>query len=209
MHDNVNKRTDQYGGSIENRCRFPLEVIQSVSSAIGGERVGIRLTPFNYWHGTRDSDPMTHWRYLCTKIAELPKGQRPAYVHMINPEYDEVLSKADKIKSLATSSVSETSAEEYSLKPFREILQSADIRFLVAGNYDGRNALPAIETGLADGVVIGRHFLANPDLPKRLSEGLPLNEWDRSTFYGADPPQKGYTDYPFYNQKDAAAAAQA
>ncbi|KAK7207663.1 hypothetical protein BZA70DRAFT_271887 [Myxozyma melibiosi] len=196
MHDNVNKRTDGYGGSIENRCRFPIEVISAVGAAIGGSRVGIRLTPFNYWHGTKDSDPMRHWRVLCEKIASLPKSQRPAYVHMIRPEYDELLSGADKIKSLAE----RANSEPYSLKPFRDILKAADIRFLAAGNYTRESALPTIETDLADAVVFGRPFISNPDLPRRLAEGFPLTEYDRATFYGADPPEKGYVDYKLYQE---------
>lgn len=82
LHDNVNKRTDAYGGSVENRSRFILEVIAAVSDAIGHERVGIRLSPFNYFQDTRDSDPNAHWSYLSEKIASLPEGHRPAYVHM-------------------------------------------------------------------------------------------------------------------------------
>lgn len=82
LHDNVNKRTDEYGGSIENRSRFPLEVIQECSKAIGADRVGIRLTPFNYFQDTKDSNPNEHWEYLCEKIATLPEDVRPAYVHM-------------------------------------------------------------------------------------------------------------------------------
>jgi 2,4-dienoyl-CoA reductase-like NADH-dependent reductase (Old Yellow Enzyme family) len=78
----VNVRDDAYGGSVEKRCRFPLEVIQAVSDAIGADRVGIRLSPYNYFQNTKDSDPNAHWAYLCTKIAELPQNQRPAYVHM-------------------------------------------------------------------------------------------------------------------------------
>ena len=82
LHDNVNKRTDEYGGSIENRCRFPLEVVKAVSEAIGGDRVGIRLSPYNYFQDTKDSNPNSTWAYLCAQIAALPDAQKPAYVHM-------------------------------------------------------------------------------------------------------------------------------
>lgn len=82
LHDNINTRTDQYGGSIENRCRFTIEVIQAVTEAIGPEKVGVRLSPFNYFQDTRDSDPNSHWSYLCERIAALPQSQRPSYVHM-------------------------------------------------------------------------------------------------------------------------------
>lgn len=82
LHDNVNHRSDEYGGSIENRSQFVLEVLTAVCEAIGPERVGIRLSPFNYFQDTRDSDPNKHWSYLCERIAELPASARPAYVHM-------------------------------------------------------------------------------------------------------------------------------
>lgn len=82
MHDNVNTRTDAYGGSVENRSRFILEVVAAVTDAIGPERVGIRLSPYNYFQDTKDSDPNTHWAYLSEKIASSPIGHRPAYVHM-------------------------------------------------------------------------------------------------------------------------------
>lgn len=82
LHDNVNKRTDQYGGSIEGRSRFPLEVIQECAKQIGANRVGIRLSPYNYFQSTKDSNPNANWAYLCEKIASLPENVRPAYVHM-------------------------------------------------------------------------------------------------------------------------------
>ena len=80
LHGNVNNRTDEYGGSVENRCRFPLEVIQAVSAAVGADRVGIRLSPYNYYNDTKDSNPNQTWMHLCAKIAQLP--EKIAYVHM-------------------------------------------------------------------------------------------------------------------------------
>lgn len=82
LHDNINKRTDEFGGSIENRCRFILNVIKAVTEAVGAERVGVRLSPYNYFQDTRDSKPNEHWSYLCNQIAELPASQRPVYIHM-------------------------------------------------------------------------------------------------------------------------------
>ena len=82
LHDNVNNRTDQYGGSVENRTRLPLEIIEKCSRAIGANRVGIRLSPYNYFQSTKDSNPNKHWEYLCEKIATLPQDVRPVYVHM-------------------------------------------------------------------------------------------------------------------------------
>lgn len=85
-----------------------------------------------------------------------------------------------------------------SLTPFRQILQKAGVKFFACGNFNRDNALPKLEEDLADCIVMGRWFIANPDLIERLRTGLPLNPYDRTTFYGADPPEKGYTDYPFY-----------
>jgi len=193
LHDNVNVRTDAYGGSIEKRARLPLEVIKAVTNAIGADRVGIRLSPYNYFQDTRDSNPNDHWAYVCEQIAALPTKERPIYVHMVEPRFDEVLDESAKISALAGEKASKPS-----LMPFRNILRRSDIKFIAAGNYDADNCLPKIEAGETDAVIFGRHFIANPDLPKRLAEGLPLNKYDRTTFYSADPPEKGYTDYPFF-----------
>jgi 2,4-dienoyl-CoA reductase-like NADH-dependent reductase (Old Yellow Enzyme family) len=212
LHDNVNKRTDAYGGSIENRCRFPLEVIKAVTSAIGASRTGIRLSPYNYFQDTRDSNPNGNWAYLCNQIAELPTENRLSYVHMVEPRFDEVLDEQGKMDALATYSKRKEGVEAEatagghanSLVPFRQILAKGGVKFLAAGNFDRDNVEAKLESGDADAVVMGRWFISNPDLPKRLAEGLPMNAYDRSTFYGADPPTKGYTDYAFYEEKTAA-----
>lgn len=169
-----------------------LEVLEAVSEAIGADRVGIRLSPYNYFQDTRDSNPNVHWLSLCSQIANLPAEFRPGYVHMVEPRFDEILDESAKIHSLA--------AEKPSLDIFRPTLKKGGIKFLAAGNFNAENAGPKLIDDGADAVVFGRWFLANPDLPQRLKEGLPLNPYDRSTFYGAEPPQKGYTDYPFYSK---------
>ncbi|KAK7180788.1 hypothetical protein DPSP01_009254 [Paraphaeosphaeria sporulosa] len=214
LHDNVNNRTDEYGGSIDGRIRFPLEVIKECCKAIGADRVGIRLSPYNYFQDTKDSKPNEHWEYLCEKIAALPEDERPAYVHMIEPRFDEVLDEQAKLDALSsyTSNPNEGVEAELSIKPktnnlsrFREVLAKGNVRFLAAGNFNRDNAVPKLDAGDADLIIFGRHFIANPDLPRRLAEGLELNPYDRTTFYGADPPQKGYTDYPFYGEATASA----
>ncbi|PSR82630.1 hypothetical protein BD289DRAFT_371052 [Coniella lustricola] len=202
LHDNINQRTDAYGGSIENRSRFILEVLTSVCEAVGSEKVGIRLSPYNYFQDTRDSDPNAHWAYLCEKIASLSASQRPAYVHMIEPRFDEVLDEQQKMAALAEYTASDKKQAvltKNSLSPFRSILQGGGIKFLAAGAFNRENAPSKVETDAADLVGFGRHFIANPDLVERLKNGWELNPYDRSTFYGADPPEKGYNDYPFYS----------
>ncbi|KAK4943159.1 hypothetical protein LTR10_017183 [Elasticomyces elasticus] len=210
LHDNANVRTDSYGGSIENRVRFPLEVIKAVTEAVGSDRVGIRLSPYNYFQDTKDSNPNAHWAYLCEQIAALPKANRLTYVHMVEPRFDEVLDETAKLLALQqpvveTSSAARATEGKPSLVPFRRILEKGDIKFVAAGSFDAENAAPKLESGEADAIIFGRHFIANPDLPRRLAEGLPLNPYDRNTFYGADPPQKGYVDYPFYDSSEVSA----
>ncbi|GKT58283.1 12-oxophytodienoate reductase 1 [Colletotrichum tofieldiae] len=178
LHDNINDRTDEYGGSIENRSRFLFEVLSAVSGAIGPEKVGLRLSPYNYFQGTRDSDPNKHWSYICQKIAELPETQRP------------------KLASLPGSTPE--AKQINNLTQFRDILKPAGIRFFAAGNFDRDNAVSKIKSGDSDAVVFGRYFIANPDLVERFRNGWTLNPYDRSTFYGAEPPEKGYNDYQFY-----------
>ena len=126
---------------------------------------------------------------------------------MIEARFDEVLSEEAKLESLSSGKATGKAlgagairnGGEFSLTPFRRICKKGGIKFLAAGGYNRNNAAPVLEADGADLIVMGKWFLANPDLPKRLAEGLPLNQYDRSTFYGADPPSKGYTDYPFWS----------
>lgn len=192
LHDNVNTRTDEYGGSIEKRSRIVLEVLKAVSAEIGADRVGIRLSPYNYFQDTRDSNPNANWLALCSLIAGLPEESRPAYVHMVEPRFDEVMDEAAKIDSLAS--------DKPSLDVFRPTLKKSGISLLAAGSFNAENAGSKLAADGADAVVFGRYFISNPDLPRRLKEGLPLTPYDRTTFYGADPAEKGYTDYPFYTK---------
>lgn len=194
LHDNVNQRTDEYGLNIEGRCKFPLEVIEAVIEAVGAEKVGIRLSPFNYFQDTKDSNPNKHWSYLCQKIAGLKSPL--SYVHMIEARFDEVLAAEEKLKSLEEQCLKRDSL---SLNNFRNILKEKGIHFIVAGGFDKDLAIKKILNGDADIVAFGRQFIANPDLVERFKENLELNKYDRSSFYGADPPSKGYTDYNFFS----------
>lgn len=113
---------------------------------------------------------------------------------MVEPRFDEELDEAAKMSSLPVA--------KPSLNVFRPTLKQAGIAFLAAGNFNSENASVKLTDDEADAVAFGRLFIANPDLPRRLKEGLPLNPYDRSTFYGANPPEKGYTDYAFYTKQD-------
>jgi 2,4-dienoyl-CoA reductase-like NADH-dependent reductase (Old Yellow Enzyme family) len=112
---------------------------------------------------------------------------------MIEPRFDEVLDEAAKIQAL------EKTQEVVvpSLDSFRAVLKKGGVGFIAAGNFKANNAGEKLTGDGADAVAFGRLFISNPDLPRRLQEGLELNQYDRDTFYGASPPEKGYTDYAF------------
>ncbi|KAF5479440.1 hypothetical protein F2P56_000260 [Juglans regia] len=174
MKDGVNDRTDQYGGSLENRCRFALEVVEAVANEIGADRVGIRLSPFADYMESGDSNPKALGLYM----AESLNKYGILYCHMVEPRMKTVWEKSKCPNSLM---------------PMRKAFKG---NFLVAGGYDREDGINAIAENRADLVVYGRLFLANPDLPKRFKLNAPLNKYDRETFYVLDPVV-GYTDYPF------------
>jgi len=175
MKDNINNRTDEYGGTLENRCRFSLEVVEAVANEIGAERVGIRLSPFTQFLESSDSDPEALGLYM----AEALNKYNILYAHYVEPRLD--LTSFELV------------ATDKSLFPMRRAFKGS---FLVAGGYDREDGNEAIASGKADLVVYGRIFISNPDLPRRFELNAPLNKYDRDTFYGPDPVV-GYTDYPF------------
>ncbi|KAK9989708.1 hypothetical protein SO802_029947 [Lithocarpus litseifolius] len=173
MKDQVNDRTDQYGGSLENRCRFALEIVEAVVKEIGADKVGIRLSPFADYMESGDSNPEALGLYM----AESLNKYEILYCHMVEP----------RMKTLE-----EKSECPHSLLPMRKAFKGS---FFVAGSYDREDGNKAIAENRADLVVYGRLFLANPDLPKRFKLNAPLNKYNRDTFYISDPVL-GYTDYP-------------
>ncbi|KAG2710144.1 hypothetical protein I3760_04G011800 [Carya illinoinensis] len=174
MKDHVNDRTDQYGGSLENRCRFALEIVDAVANEIGAERVGIRLSPFADYMESGDSNPKALGLYM----AESLNKYGILYCHMVEPRMNGVLEKPNTSDSLL---------------PMRKAFKGC---FLVAGGYDREEGNNAIIENRADLVAYGRPFLANPDLRRRFELDVPLNKYNRETFYTSDPVV-GYTDYPF------------
>ncbi|GLJ17138.1 hypothetical protein SUGI_0296560 [Cryptomeria japonica] len=174
MKDSVNDRTDRYGGTLENRCRFALEVVEAVVDEIGAEHVGIRLSPFSAHSEAYDSNPEALGLYM----AEALNKYNILYAHFVEP----------RIVNSQT-----TIASEKSLIPFRKAFKGT---FLAAGGYDRDGGNEVVSSGKTDLVVYGRLFLANPDLPKRFELNAPLNKYHRETFYTSDPVV-GYTDYPF------------
>jgi N-ethylmaleimide reductase len=174
LQDNSNNRTDRYGGSIENRTRLLFEVAEALVSVWGPDRVGVRVAPSGTFNGMADSDPRTLFRY----VAERLNGRNLAYLHVIEP----------RIKG------GELIAEGMGPIAARELGHIFNGPIIAAGGFEPDTAEAAVASGVASLIAFGRHFIANPDLPKRIELGLPLNRYDRSTFYGFDA--RGYTDYP-------------
>ncbi len=177
LRDGVNKRTDRYGGSSENRSRFLLEVLDAVSEVFRADRVGIRLSPFGTYNDMSDSNPSALFAHVLRELA----AKQIAYVHLIEARQDEELHAASAIDS----GIAPTAAH------FRPYFPGV---FIGAGGFTRDSANEAIASGVVDAVAFGRQFIANPDLPRRFELGVELNPYDRATFYGGS--EKGYTDYP-------------
>lgn len=176
LNDKSNRRTDEYGGSIENRARLLLEVVDAVVEVWGKQRVGVRLSPFGTFSDMGDSNPVALYTYVLQQVS----ARGIAYVHIIEPRASHA-GAADPLNHEAP-----RTAEAIFRNAFHGVLISA-------GGYSRESAEAVIASGLADAVAFGRLFIANPDLPERFRQGAPLNKPDRSTFYGGD--QRGYTDY--------------
>ncbi|WOK97388.1 12-oxophytodienoate reductase 5 [Canna indica] len=174
MKDSSNDRTDEYGGSLENRCRFAAEVIAAVVGEVGADRVGVRLSPFLDYMGCWDSNP----KELALRMVEELNKHGVLYCHMIEPR----MAMVDGRRQIP-----------HRLLPMRKAFKGS---FIAAGGYDREEGNRVVGEGYTDLVAFGRLFLANPDLPKRFELNAALNKYDRRTFYTPDPVV-GYTDYPF------------
>ncbi|KAJ8462364.1 hypothetical protein ONZ45_g17964 [Pleurotus djamor] len=183
LQDKSNTRTDEYGGSIEGRTRFALEVLEAVSKEIGPDRTAIRLSPWSLFQEMRMDDPKPTFSYLVSQIRErLPEL---AYIHVIEPRV------ALGFDERPDSTIPAEEENDFIRKLW------APKAFLSAGGYTRELAIKAAERG--DIVAVGRHFISNPDLPRRWKDDLPLTAYNRDAFYAVDPSgaDKGYTDYPF------------
>ncbi|KAI8973681.1 hypothetical protein BDF20DRAFT_824360 [Mycotypha africana] len=183
INTSSNKRTDEYGGSIENRCRLPLEVVDAVVGAVGADRTAIRFSPWSGFQDMEDETPYETWGYLARTLQE--KHSDLAFVDFVEPRAD---FQADSYNE----------KQPDSLNPFRQLWKGP---FLSAGGYT-YNTNAAFDMAEKTGNIIGfgRLFISNPDLVERLRNGWPMNKYDRSTFYTHDA--KGYTDYPMYDGKN-------
>jgi N-ethylmaleimide reductase len=171
IRPNSNQRTDRYGGAIQNRARFVLEVAEAVTGAIGKDRVGIRLSPFGVFndmplYGAMESD----YTYLAQQL----NARGLTYIHLVDHSSMGAPPVPDSMKAT-----------------FRSVFKGA---LILSGGYDATRAGSDLAAGKGDLIAVGRPFLANPDLVARWETGAALNAPDMNTFYTPGP--KGYIDYP-------------
>ena len=167
-----NARTDQYGGSLENRLRFLDEVVNAMVDAIGADKVGVRLAPLTTLNGTVDANPEKTY----TEAARVLNRHKIVYLHIAEADWDDA-----PVMSIT----------------FKEALRDAfDGIMIYAGKYSAEKAASAIRDGWADMIGFGRPFVANPDLPERISNGWAWSTHDPDTLFGGGA--KGLTDYPTY-----------
>lgn len=180
LQSRSNHRTDRYGGSIENRARLLMEIMQAAIEVWGANRVGVRLSPYGIANDTGEPDPMPLYGHVVKTLDKLGL----AYVHFIEPR-----------SSGAGRAEVDWQNVPSAMVLFRPMWSGV---LIAAGGFTGDTANAAIAEGHADAVAFGRIFISNPDLPRRLKEGFPITPYNRATFYGGE--EKGYTDYPVYDE---------
>ena len=177
IRPNSNVRTDSYGGSLENRARFVLEVVDAVTAAIGSDRVGIRLSPFGVFNDMPLYDDMEE-EYAW--LAKQPNLAALAFIHLVDHSSMGAPNVPDSMKAT-----------------FRKEFKGA---LILSGGYDAERAERDLAGGKCDLIAFGRPFIANPDLVERWKRGASMNIPDMDTFYTPGP--KGYTDYPALHDQD-------
>jgi N-ethylmaleimide reductase len=179
LQNGSNKREDEYGGSVENRARLLFEIVQASISACGADRVSVRLGPGGTWNGMSDSDPSALFSYVVEHLNQFGL----AWLHLIEPR-------------IGGSELIHEGQGAVAARQLRAIYRGT---LIAAGGFEPDTAEAIVAEGTLDAVAFGRHFISNPDLPRRIREGLPLAEYDRSTFYTFD--RRGYTDYAAFTNK--------
>lgn len=170
LRDGSNKRTDNYGGSIENRARLLMEVTQAVVAVAGSNKVGVRLSPVNPFNDMKDSNPQAVFNYVTEQLNQF----NLAYLHVVEG-------------GIHGGGI----ADPFDFSAMRKLCKSP---YMANLSYDKARGNAAIASGHADAVAYGVPFISNPDLVERFRQDAPLNEADSKSFYGGS--EKGYTDYP-------------
>ncbi len=184
IQDGTNQRTDEYGGSVENRARFVLEIVEATAEVFGADRVGIRLAPTGNVGGISDSDRLGTFSYVTEQLNKFGL----AYLHII--------------EALPGHPMAAKAGQEPIAPHLRKIF---DGPFILNGGYTQETAEAALENNEADLIAFGVPFIANPDLVERFEQGAALNTPDQATFYGGD--DKGYIDYPSLEVAEATEAS--
>lgn len=173
-----NQRTDEYGGSIENRIRFVTEVIDAIATAIGPERTSVRFMPWSTFNAMHMPDPRPTFSAVVQHfVAHQP---RLAYISLLERRVDGLTDIGDK-----SDENNDFLRDIWSPRPL-----------ILAGGFDRELALRTTERDKHVLIAMGRYFISNPDLPKRWMNGVALAPYDRETFYTPGPVPKGYIDYP-------------
>ncbi|WP_233887612.1 alkene reductase [Paraburkholderia flagellata] len=177
----ANHRTDEYGGSLQNRLRFLREIVEGVGEVVGPDRLGVRFTPLftstdqdRVYIGFVEDDP--HQTYI--EAIKVLEAAGVAYVSIAEADWDNAPDLPEDFR--------------------RAVRQAFSGRILYAGRYTAERGARLVDAGLADLIAFGRPFIANPDLPERIANGWPLNTLDPVTIYGGE--EQGFTDYPVYAQ---------
>ena len=172
----TNRRTDAYGGAVENRARLLLEIAEALIPIWGPDRIGVRLSPLGRLNDISDDHPEATFGYIAERLSDYGF----AYLHIVNPAMEQ-MQNGKEPDSRALSMV------ELIRKKYKGTL-------IMAGGFQAGTAARWLREGKADLIAFGRSFIANPDLPERLRLGGPFNIADPTTYYGGG--EKGYTDYP-------------
>ncbi len=170
LRDGTNKRTDAYGGSLENRTRLLAEVLDALTKIYPAKRVGVRFSPFSNFNDIADSDPMRTFAAAIARANDAGIG----YLHLVEGQTG--------------------GPRDFPPDAIARLRAGFDGAYMANNGYDREAAIRAVESGEADLIAFGKLFIANPDLVQRLEQDAPLNAPDESTFYGGDA--RGYTDYP-------------
>lgn len=179
IRDHTNRRTDSWGGSVENRCKFALKVVDEVSEVFGAERVGLKLSPVGRHNDMFDSDPIATYSYLLTKLSEKNVGYVQLYEAERGMKTLHPIEGPKQIENIA--------------KTFKRYFNNTVI---TNGGLTLEEAIRRIEEGETDLVCFGKLFISNPDLVERFKNGWALAPFDRTTFYGGS--EVGYCDYKSY-----------
>lgn len=167
LSSNVNRRDDRYGGSIENRVRMPLEMLDAIIAEVGADRVGLRISPGHAFNAIEETDMEALYAHYLSEL----KKRKLAYLHVMRPFANDI--ETDVVAMVKT---------------------HYDGALIVCGGYDAESGAREIVEGRAAAVAYGKLYIANPDLARRFREGALLNEPNPDTFY--TPGREGYTDYP-------------